>query len=211
MLFGFVPCKPELSPLISTFRSLLLSSTVLRSPGFFIHWLREWCRLRFFTTFWPWLNRCFLTILWRRRFLKSFYLISRWFTRSFDWCKEGKTAEGAGNVVGKPMVNAVHVKCVPTCRYLLELILCLVVTQAYRALCISDREAFLVYNNGKHFSQFFLQTHLNSRDVNGVVLQRSSHSKRCPVNPSTTKIEQIKQEEEDESEENWNRKDESLV
>lgn len=114
-------------------------------------------------------------------------------------------------MVGKPMVNAVHVKCVATCRYLLELILCLVVTQAYWALCISDREAFIVYNNGKHFSQFFLQTHLNSRDVNGVVLQRSSHSKRCPVNPSTTKIEQIKQEEEDESEENWNRKDESLV
>jgi hypothetical protein len=89
--------------------------------------------LRFFTTFWPWLNRCFLTILCRRRFLNSFYLISRWFTRSFDWWKEGKTAEGAGNVVGKPMVNAVHVKCVATCRYLLKLILCLVVAQAYRA------------------------------------------------------------------------------
>ena len=34
-----------------------------------------------------------------------------------------------------------------------------------------------------------------SRDVNTVVLQRSSHSKGCPINPSTTKIEQIKQEE----------------
>jgi hypothetical protein len=31
------------------------------------------------------------------------------------------------------MVNAVHVKCVATCRYLLKLILCLVVAQAYRA------------------------------------------------------------------------------
>lgn len=51
-----------------------------------------------------------------------------------------------------------------------------------------------------------------SRDlINIVGMQRSSHSKRRPINSPAAKIEQVEEQKKDESEENWHRKNESLI
>lgn len=79
------------------------------------------------------LNRCIITIDCHRKFLTRFNIYMRWFSWRFTDRNKWETAEWAGGVSSKPVINAVHVKCMATCRYMLKPILSLVLHKAYWA------------------------------------------------------------------------------
>lgn len=98
---------------------------------------------------------------------------------------------------GKPKINAAHMKCVATCRYLLQPILWQVVHKAHRALSIFDREALVVDKNREHLSEFFVQTETNGGGIVEVVSDGMKAS-------AWSKVEKVKQKKKNESKENWN-------
>lgn len=63
--------------------------------------------------------------------MRRVYYDTERFGRSSGGSGEGKAAQRACGVGGEPVVDAVHMECVPACRYLLEPVLCLVLAKAY--------------------------------------------------------------------------------